>query len=365
MNPKDLINNILKYVTSSHYSDVHILTNEKIKIRDKTGEIVDLESINVDGNIFQLPTVDSELIKSIIIVLIGERGFEFFEKEMEFDSSFMIDGGDRFRVNCYMDTRGFSIAMRRIPNSVPTFKELGLGEHIQEMCNKSKGLILVTGPTGSGKSTNLAAMIDYINSNFNKHIITIEDPVEFSFKSKKSLINQREVGSHTKGFEPAIRASLREDPDVIMVGEMRDPETIKAAITLAETGHLVLSTLHTNDSVQTIDRIVDVFPSSQQKQIRMQLAMNLVGVVSQRLLTRSDMEGRIAAREILITNDAVKNLIIQGKTHQLYSVLEVGQKQGMILMDKYLLALYTKGYISKDTMMSYVRDKEGMEMMLG
>lgn len=365
MNPKDLINNILKYVTSSHYSDVHILTNEKVKIRDKTWEIVDLESINVDWNIFQLPTVDPELIKSIIIVLIWERWFEFFEKEMEFDSSFMIDGWDRFRVNCYMDTRWYSIAMRRIPNSVPTFKELGLWEHIQEMCNKSKWLILVTGPTWSGKSTNLAAMIDYINSNFNKHIITIEDPVEFSFKSKKSLINQREVWSHTKWFEPAIRASLREDPDVIMVWEMRDPETIKAAITLAETGHLVLSTLHTNDSVQTIDRIVDVFPSSQQKQIRMQLAMNLVWVVSQRLLTRSDMEWRIAAREILITNDAVKNLIIQWKTHQLYSVLEVWQKQWMILMDKYLLALYTKWYISKDTMMSYVRDKEWMEMMLG
>ncbi len=263
-----------------------------------------------------------------------------------------------------MDTAWYSIALRRIPDKIPTLKELGLWNQIEEICNKSKWLILVTGPTWSGKSTNLAAMIDYINDNHKKHIITIEDPVEFAFKSKKSLINQREIWSHTKWFNNAIRASLREDPDVIMIWEMRDPETIKAAITLAETGHLVFSTLHTNDSVQTIDRIVDVFPWSQQKQIRMQLAMSLVWVVSQRLIARSDKQWRIPAREILIVNDAVKNLIISWKTHQLYSVLEVGQKQWMILMDKYLLALYKKDIISKETLISYVRDKEWIEMML-
>lgn len=222
----------------------------------------------------------------------------------------------------------------------------------------------MTGPTGTGKSTNIAAMIDYINKNFSKHIITIEDPIEFEFHNDKSLINQREIGIHTESFPSAIRAALREDPDVIVIGEMRDPETIKAAITLAETGHLVFSTLHTNDTVQTIDRIVDVFHPEQQDQIRMQFAMSLLGVVSQRLLPRNDMDGRIAAREILLNNDAVRNLIITGKTHQLYSVLEVGQKNGMILMDKYLIALFKKGFISKETLLSFARDKDNIDMLL-
>ena len=283
---------------------------------------------------------------------------------MELDTSIQIENGDRYRVNCYKDTKWYSIALRIIPSHIPTLEDLWLWEQIKQMCSKNKGLILVTWATWSWKSTNLAAMIDYINKNFKKHIITIEDPVEFVFNSEKSLVNQRELWNHTKGFPEAIRASLREDPDVIMVWEMRDPETIKAAITLAETWHLVLSTLHTNDSVQTIDRIVDIFPSTQQKQIRMQLSQSLVWVVSQRLLPREDKQERIAAREILITNDAIRNLIIWWKTHQLYSVLEVWQKQWMILMDKYLIALYKKWIISKDTLISYSRDKEWIEMLI-
>lgn len=301
--------------------------------------------------------IDDESLKDFIT----EEALREFEEENEI---LHANKRDRYRVNCYIDSNGFNIAMRLIPKTIPTMEELGLGEQIKAMCNKSKGLILVTGPTGSGKSTNLAAMINYINENQKKHILTIEDPIEFSYKSEKSLVNQREVGSHTKGFSAAIRSALREDPDVIMLGEMRDPETIKAALTLAETGHLVLSTLHTNDSVQTIDRIVDIFPSAQQKQIRMQLAMGLVGVISQRLVPRTD-GGRVAAREILIANDAVRNLIITAKTHQLYSVLEVGQQSGMILMDKYLVALYKKQLISKETLMSFVRDKDNVEMMIG
>lgn len=364
MNTKELINSVLAYTTQEHYSDIHLNTNNKIIIRDRSGDIITLDSINIDWNNIKLPILDKESIKSIIIDIIWESWYDVFIKNMEYDSSYMIKWWDRYRVNCYMDTEWYSVALRRIPNKIPTLEELWLWEQIEIMCNKSKWLILVTWPTGSGKSTNLAAMIDYINKNHKKHIITIEDPVEFSFKSDKSLINQREVWSHTKWFEPAIRATLREDPNVIMVWEMRDPETIKAAITLAETGHLVLSTLHTNDSVQTIDRIVDIFPGNQQNQIRMQLAMNLVWVVSQRLVTRSDMEWRIAAREILIANDAVRNLIITWKTHQLYSVLEIWHKQWMILMDKYLLALYKKQMISKATLISYARDKEWIEMML-
>ena len=246
--------------------------------------------------------------------------------------------------------------------NIPTLESIGLGEQIKDMCHKSKWLILVTGPTGSGKSTNLAAMIDYINTNMQKHIITIEDPIEFVFRNKKSLINQREIWVHTKSFTWAIRSSLREDPDIIMIGEMRDPETIKAAITLAETWHIVLSTLHTNDTVQTVDRIVDVFPWSQQWQIRMQLAMSLIGIIAQRLIPKKSEDARIAAREILINNDAVKNLIISGKTHQLYSVIEIGQKQGMILMDSYLIALYKKWFIDRETLKSFARDSENISL---
>ncbi len=364
MNQKELIDSILKHSTIENYSDIHITTNNKIKIRNRLWEIETLNSISVNWTVINLSNFSKELIKLIIINFIWNMWYEIFLKDLEYDSSYILEWWDRYRVNCYVDTQWYSIAIRRIPNKTPTLDELWFWEQIKEMCNKSKWLILVTGPTWSWKSTNLAAMIDYINKNFKKHIITIEDPVEFLFKSDKWLINQREVWNHTRWFSQAIRASLREDPDVIMVWEMRDPETIKAVITLAETGHLVFSTLHTNDSVQTIDRIVDIFPWNQQNQIRMQLAMNLVWVISQRLLTRVDIEWRTAAREILVSNDAVKNLIITWKTHQLYSVLEVWHKQWMILMDKYLLALYNKWIISKDNLMNYARDKEWLEMML-
>lgn len=364
MNSKELLDIVLKYASEKDYPDVHINTDTYIKIRDKSWDIEDLSVINFEKQEINIPVIDENTVKEIIKIILKQEWFEKFEREMDIDSSYMIEWWDRYRVNCYIDTGWYSIALRRIPSKIPTLKELWLWEQVEMICNKSKWLVLVTWPTWSGKSTNLAAMIDYINKNHKKHIITIEDPVEFAFKSDKSLINQREIWSHTKWFDKAIRASLREDPDVIMIWEMRDPETIKAAITLAETWHLVFSTLHTNDSVQTIDRIVDIFPSSAQKQIRMQLAMSLVWVISQRLLVRADTDWRIAAREILISNDAVKNLIISGKTHQLYSVLEVWQKQWMILMDKYLLALYNKKFISKETLISYVRDKEWIEMML-
>ena len=363
MTSKELINSILEYASLNNYSDIHINTDSVVKVRNKSWEISNLDKITINDEDFIIPKMTLENIKSIIYVLGWERGQEKFQLEMELDCSYSVENWNRYRVNCYMDTNWYSIALRNIPNKIPSLEELGLWEQIKELCNSWSGLILVTGPTGSWKSTNLAAMVNYINKNYKKHIITIEDPVEFSFKSQKSLVNQREVWSHTKGFNQAIRASLREDPDVIMIWEMRDPETIKAAITLAETGHLVLSTLHTNDSVQTVDRIVDVFPSSQQKQIRMQLAMSLLWIISQRLISRIDKEWRIAAREILITNDAIKNLIITWKTHQLYSVLEVWKDEWMILMDKYLIALYKKGLISKDNLISFARDKENIEML--
>lgn len=352
---KDFLENILNYISENWFSDLHLTTWKNARIRNK---IWDLEEIN-DFWVFS-----KEKIWEIIKIIVWEEDFNYFLKEKEIDISYKISSWDRFRINCYFDSSGFSVAFRLINSKIPSMEELWLGEKIKEMCSKQKGLILVTWPTWSWKSTNLASMIDYINKNFKKHIITIEDPIEFSFEDNKSLIHQREVWSHTNSFERAIKSALREDPDIIMVWEMRDPETIKAAITLAETWHIVFSTLHTNDSVQTVDRIVDVFPSSQQAQIRMQLSQSLIWIISQRLLPRSDWKWRIAAREILLADDAVKNLIITWKTHQLYSVLEVWKDKWMILMDKYLLALYNKNFITKETLFAYCRDKENIEMMI-
>ena len=364
MTPKELLENILHHCSEMKFPDIHLNSGFAPKVRNRDGDIVEIWEIKIWENTVALNILTRDIIEQIIIVIAGKIGLEKFEYEMELDTSYALVWGDRYRVNCYKDTAWYSIALRIIPSDIPTMESLWLGDQIKEMCQKSKGLVLVTWPTGSGKSTNLAGMIDYINKNYKKHIITIEDPVEFAFQSEKSLINQREVWNHTKWFDKAIRSALREDPDVIMIWEMRDPETIKAAITLAETGHLVFSTLHTNDSVQTIDRIVDVFPGTQQKQIRMQLAMSLVWVISQRLVPRADKEWRIASREILVANDAVRNLIVSGKTHQLYSVLEVGKKFWMILMDKYLMILFQKWIISKENLLAYARDKEWIEMML-
>lgn len=364
MSPKELLDNILIHASKEFFPDIHLNTWFIPKIRDKNGYIQDLLSIDEWENSIKMPVLNQNIIENIIFEIAGKHWLEKFQEDMELDTSYSLDWYDRYRVNCYIDSAGYSVALRVIPSKIPTMEELWLWDKIKEMCDKTKWLILVTGPTGTWKSTNLAAMIDYINKKHKKHIITIEDPVEFVFKSNQCLINQREIWHHTKWFTTAIRSALREDPDVIMVWEMRDPETIKAAITLAETGHLVLSTLHTNDSVQTIDRIVDVFPSGQQKQIRMQLAMSLVWVLSQRLVARSDKEWRIAAREILVSNDAVRNLIITGKTHQLYAVLEVGKKFWMILMDKYLLLLYQKWVISKDNLLAYARDKDWIQMLI-
>jgi len=364
MTGRDLLYHILSFSSENKTPDIHLNSGHFPIYRNHSGEIETMESLDINWEEKKIPKLTSAIVKVMIVELVWEEGFLKFEKNLELDTSFPFKTWDRYRVNCYKDANWYSVAMRIIPSDIPSLESLWLWENIKKICNVSKWLILVTWPTGSWKSTNLAAMINYINQTQKKHIITIEDPVEFSFNSDKCLINQREVWNHTKGFSNAIRASLREDPDVIMVWEMRDPETIKAALTLAETGHLVFSTLHTNDSVQTVDRIVDILPTWQQKQIRMQLAMSLVWIISQRLIPRDDKDWRIAAREILIANDAARNLIISWKTHQLYSVLEIWQKSWMMLMDKYLIALYKKDIISKDTLMSFIRDKEGVEMML-
>lgn len=351
---------LLSYIAENSFSDLHITTWKKPRIRNKVWELEEVDIVS-DFNLSEFTKQD---VSDIIKVMLSEEDFEYFLKEKEIDLSYKINSWDRFRVNCYFDTSGYSIAFRLISSKIPSMDELWLWEKIKEMCQKQKGLILVTWPTWSWKSTNIASMIDFINQNYSKHIITIEDPIEFSFESWKSLIHQREVWSHTNSFDRAIKSALREDPDVIMVWEMRDPETIKAAMTLAETWHIVFSTLHTNDAVQTVDRIVDVFPPAQQAQIRMQLSQSLIWIISQRLLPRADNTWRIAAREILISDDAVRNLIITWKTHQLYSVLEVWKNKWMILMDRYLLALYNKNFITKETLFAYSRDKENIEMMI-
>lgn len=364
MNAIELIYAIFDLTTKEKYPDIHINTWFLPIIRNHSWDLTKIETISIWWIETQVNPLTKEYVREIIIEIAWKEWLEKFETNFELDTSYRYKDQDRYRINCYMDSNWYSIALRIIPSLIPTIEDLNLWEWIREMCNKNKWIILMTWPTWSWKSTNLAAMIDYINKNFKKHIITIEDPVEFSFKSDNCLINQREIWNHTLWFPQAIRRALREDPDVIMVWEMRDPETIKAAITLAETGHLVLSTLHTNDTVQSVDRIVDVFPAWQQDQIRMQLAMSLVGIISQRLVPRSDKPWRIACREIMVANDAIRNLIITWKTHQLYSVLEVWWKQWMILMDKYLLFLYNKQVISKDTLFSYARDKDWIELQI-
>ena len=270
----------------------------------------------------------------------------YFKDHGEIDFSFAIFGLSRFRVNAFRQRGSTAIVIRVVNETVPTLEELGHPPVLKNLASQARGLVLVTGPTGSGKSTTLAAMINLINKERSCHILTLEDPIEYLHKHNQSIVNQREMHSDTKSFTIALRAALREDPDVILVGEMRDPETIATAITAAETGHLVFATLHTGSAAQTIDRIIDAFPAHQQQQIRIQLSVTLQGIVAQQLLPRIDQPGRIAALEILIATPAVRNMIREGKTHQLTSVIQTGVKFGMQAMDMALRDLYRRGIVS-------------------
>ncbi len=304
--------------------------------------------LKIDGEF--VPTEHKKLTpqetRRLMYALMDEKQQRVFEEQRELDFSFSLPGEGRFRINVFHQRGSVGGVMRVVPDLDKSFDELGLPKIIAELALRPRGLFLVTGPTGSGKSTTLAAMVDYINQNRRCHIVTIEDPIEFFHSHKLAIVNQREVGSDTPNFARALRSVLRQAPDVIMVGEMRDLETIQMAITAAETGHLVLATLHTNSAPETVDRIVDAFPHNQQAQVRVQLSNNLVGVLTQQLLPRIDGNGRVLAYELMIATPAVRALIREGKSHQLTSVIQTSGQHGMITMDAHLAELYKKRIIS-------------------
>ena len=305
--------------------------------------------IRVDGDVrrINLPSMEHKEVHDLIYDIMNDKQRRDYEELLETDFSFEIPGLARFRVNAFNQNRGCAAVFRTIPSKVLTMEDLGMGNVFKEISMQPNGLCLVTGPTGSGKSTTLAAMIDFINENRYEHILTIEDPIEFVHQSKRCLMNQREVHRDTHGFEPALRSALREDPDIILVGELRDLETIRLALTAAETGHLVFGTLHTNSASKTIDRIIDVFPAAEKDMVRTMLSESLKAVVSQTLLKKTG-GGRIAAHEIMIGTPAIRNLIREGKVAQMYSAIQTGQKLGMQTLDQCLMDLVNKKAITRD-----------------
>lgn len=324
-------------------------------------------TIRVDGKLTPLPfeAMTPQETKKLCYSILTDAQKQRFEEDRELDLSFGLKGLSRFRANIFMQRGAIAAAFRTIPFRVPSFEELGLPQVVLELCKKPRGLVLVTGPTGSGKSTTLAAMIDKINSERQEHVITIEDPIEYLHPHKKCVVNQREVGSDTDSFKKALKYILRQDPDVVLIGEMRDLETIEAALTVAETGHLVFATLHTNSAVQTINRVLDVFPPYQQPQVRAQLSFVLHGILSQLLLPRGSGIGRVLAMEVLVPNAAVRNLIREEKIHQLYGQMQIGQaKYGMQTMNQSLLALYLKREITLEDAMARSPEPDEFRQML-
>lgn len=348
------INKFFNYLLQHKASDLHISAGDKAKIR-KHGELEDIQGC---------PALSNDYVEKILFSILKEDQKETFLQKRELDFGYEFSDISRFRVNYFFQKRGLGAVFRTIPKEIPSFEDLKLPKQLLKFSSLNRGLVLVTGPTGSGKSTTLAAIIDYINKSRKDHILTIEDPIEFVHQSKGCLINQREVHTHTSSFASALRASLREDPDVILVGEMRDLETIELAITAAETGHVVFGTLHTSSAAKTVDRIIDAFPSNQQAQIRVMLSESLKGVVSQQLLKRSDKSGRIAALEILFVNMAVSNLIREGKTFQIPSIIQTGKAEGMQLMDQVINEYLIQKIISPEEAYHKANDKKSFERFL-
>lgn len=322
-------------------------------------------TIRLNGHLTPLPyePLTEHDTRRLVYEALNDSQLEQFERRHDIDFAYSVKGVARFRFNVYMQKGAVAAAMRVIPSKIPSIESLRLPPVIYEVVKKHSGLVLVTGPTGSGKSTSLACMIDLINQSRPCHILTIEDPIEYVHTHKRAMVNQREVHADTESFHNALRAVLREDPDVILIGEMRDLETIQAALTLAETGHLVFATLHTRNAPQTIDRIIDVFPPHQQEQIRVLLANTIEAVFAQQLIPMLG-GGRIAAVEVMLANSAIRNLIREGKTHQIYSIMETNAAQGMVTMDRVLADLHRNGYISYEEAVSRAMDKENFNQLL-
>jgi twitching motility protein PilT len=321
----------------------------------------------IDGSLvpLKMPPLRGEDTKQLVYSVLNEDQKVKFEKQWECDFSFSIRGLSRFRGNVFMQRGSVGAAFRAIPHRILGFEELGLPAVISDLAALPRGLILVTGPTGSGKSTTLASVIDKINRETRQHIITIEDPIEFEHQSKLCVVNQREVGADTKGFKDALKYVLRQDPDVVLVGEMRDLETIEAALTISETGHLVFGTLHTNSAISSINRIIDVFPAHQQSQVRAQLSFVLQAVMTQLLLPRADGPGRVMSAEVMVPNAAIRNLIREDKVHQIYSQMQIGQgKSGMQTMNQSLYGLYQRRLITLEDAMGYSAEPAELQAML-
>jgi len=342
---KNTLNTLLQFAVSKEASDIHIAAGSAPIFR------IHGTLKRVDGKI-----VSAEQTDSLIREILDDEQKLDLDKNRELDFAYALPGVARFRTNVYHQLRGKSIAFRIIPEKIRTLQDLNCPAGVYKMAREQEGLVLVTGPTGSGKSTTLAGMIDLINTEKSYHIITVEDPIEYVYPGRNCLINQRELGHHTHSFANALRAALREDPDVILIGEMRDLETISLALTAAETGHLVFATLHTNSAAETVNRVVDVFPAGQQAQIRTQFADSLLGVVSQRLIPTMDGNGRVAAMEIMFATPAAKNLIREGKTHQIPSVIQTGIQFGMQSMDQSLMKFVQDRKISLDQAQLYAND---------
>jgi twitching motility protein PilT len=311
------------------------------------------------------PALTPQDTREIVYSLLNDAQRKQFENNLQLDFAYAIPKVGRYRVNCFFQRGSISAAFRHIPHEIQGLESLGLPQVLEEFCRKPRGFVLVTGPTGSGKSTSLAAMVDLINGEREEHILTIEDPIEFLHRHKKCIVNQREIGADAVDFAGALKSALREDPDVILVGEMRDLETISTALTAAETGHLVFATLHTQSTAQTVDRIIDVFPPHQQQQVRMQLSIALQGIVTQQLLPTADGSSRVVACEVLVPTPAIRNLIREGKTHQIYSALQTSGSVGMQTMDAHLAQLVRMGKISPTMAQQRASIPEELKRLLG
>jgi twitching motility protein PilT len=346
---------VLTKMVQVRASDVHLTPGFPPAVRVR-GRIVPMDDY---------PPLSPQETREIVYSILNDSQRKKFENQQQLDFAYAIPGVARFRVNCFFQRGAISAAFRHIPTEILGLDSLGLPLVLEELTRKPRGFVLVTGPTGSGKSTSLASMVDLINEEREEHILTIEDPIEFLHQHKKCIVNQREIGADAHDFASALKAALREDPDVILVGEMRDLETISTALTAAETGHLVFATLHTQSTAQTVDRIIDVFPPHQQQQVRMQLSIALQGIVTQQLLPTADGSARIVACEVLVPTPAIRNLIREGKTHQIYSALQTSGAMGMQTMDAHLAQLVRRGKITRALAEQRASVPEELKRLLG